>query len=79
MPKKMATNLAIVPGTELWKLDIIELTGHNVEAQGREEVNALLKKGWVVLHLYTLRYQDDNIWRERPMTILGRPRKKQQR
>ena len=56
----------------LWKLEIAELTGHNIEARGREEVNRMLTKGWKLLHIYTLRYEEDGVWRERPMAILGR-------
>ena len=59
----------------LWQLDIAELTGHNLEARGREEVNRLLQAGWLLLHIYTLRYREDNVWRERPMAILGLPRR----
>lgn len=58
----------------LWQLDIVELAGHNIEARGREEVNRLLSLGWLLLHIYTLRYEEDGIWRERPMAILGKPR-----
>jgi len=58
----------------LWQLDIVELTGHNIEARGREEVNRLLQAGWVLLHIYTLKYHEDGIWRDRPMAILGRPK-----
>jgi hypothetical protein len=58
--------------TPLWDLEIVELAGHNIEAQGREEVNRLLREGWLLLHIYTLHYRDDGIWRERPMAILGR-------
>jgi hypothetical protein len=58
----------------LWQLDIVELTGHNLEARGREEVNRLLDTGWRLLHIYTLRYEEDGVWRERPMGILGRLR-----
>jgi len=60
--------------TPLWQLDIAELAGHNIEARGREEVNRLLKEGWILLHLYTLKYEENGVWRERPMAILGRPR-----
>jgi len=63
----------------LWQLDIVELTGHNIEARGREEVNRLLQEGWLLLHIYTLKYEEDGLWRERPMAILGRPRDMQQR
>jgi hypothetical protein len=59
-------------------LDIVELTGHNLEAHGRAEVNRLLQSGWLLLHIYTLKYSEDGVWRERPMAILGRPRKKRE-
>jgi hypothetical protein len=58
----------------LWELDVVEVTGHNLEARGRDEVNRLLAEGWRLLHIYTLRYQEDGVWRERPMAILGRLR-----
>lgn len=68
--------LVNIPGVvPLWQLEIRELTGHNIESQGREVVNKLLKKGWVLLHIYTLIYQEDGVWRERPMAILGRPKR----
>jgi hypothetical protein len=60
---------------ELWKLDIDELEGKNLEVAGREEVNQLLSEGWTLLHIYTLKYREDGTWRERPMAILGRPKK----
>jgi hypothetical protein len=63
----------------LWQLDIVEVTGHNLEARGREEVNRLLASGWRLLHIYTLKYEEDGVWRERPMGILGRLRNEQQR
>jgi hypothetical protein len=62
-------------GLPLWQWDIVELTGHNIEARGREQVNRLLRQGWRLLHIYTLKYQEDGVWRERPMAILGRLRK----
>ncbi len=62
----------------LWQLQIAELTGHNLEARGREEVNRLLQAGWHLLHIYTLKYQEDGVWRERPMAILGRSRDSQE-
>jgi hypothetical protein len=62
------------PALPLWQLDIEELAGHNIEARGREVVNQLLEAGWVLLHIYTLKYEEDGVWRERPMAILGRPR-----
>jgi hypothetical protein len=67
---------AAVVGLPLWQLDIVELIGHNIESRGREEVNQLLEQGWRLLHIYTLRYQEDGVWRERPMAILGRLRSK---
>ncbi len=65
--------LQILP---LWQLDIVEVTGKNLEAKGREEVNELLSQGWILLYIYTLVYQEDDIWRERPMAILGLSKKK---
>jgi hypothetical protein len=61
----------------LWQLDIVELAGHDSEARGREEVNRLLQAGWVLLHIYTLKYHEDGIRRDRPTAILGRPKGKQ--
>ncbi|MEJ2007042.1 MAG: hypothetical protein P8Z30_02625 [Acidobacteriota bacterium] len=61
-------------GTPLWQLEIAELAGHNIETKGRDEVNRLLSEGWILLHIYTLRYEESGVWRERPMAILGRPR-----
>lgn len=58
----------------LWELDIEEVAGHNLEVKGREEVNKMLSQGWILLHIYTLKYQEDGIWRERPMAILGKPK-----
>lgn len=69
-----AASSELVEILPLWQLDIAELTGHNLEARGREEVNRLLAEGWRLLHIYTLKYQGDGVWRERPMAILGRPR-----
>jgi hypothetical protein len=58
----------------LWQFDFAEVTGHNLELRGRKEVNRLLAAGWRVLHVYTLRYEENGVWRERPMAILDRPR-----
>jgi hypothetical protein len=69
---------SVVERLPLWQLDIVELTGHNLEARGREEVNRLLDAGWRLLHIYTLKYEEDGVWRERPMGILGRLRNAQQ-
>lgn len=65
---------ALLETIPLWQLDIAEVTGHNLEARGREEVNRLLESGWRLLHIYTLKYHEDGVWRERPMAILGRLR-----
>jgi hypothetical protein len=37
--------IAVLETLPLWQLDIVELTGHNLEARGREEVNRLLETG----------------------------------
>ena len=66
--------VALLEKLPLWQLDVVELTGHNIEARGREEVNRLLGEGWRLLHMYTLKYEEDGVWRERPMAILGRLR-----
>ena len=66
--------VALLERLPLWQLNIIEVTGHNLEARGREEVNRLLEAGWRLLHIYTLKYEEDGVWRERPMGILGRLR-----
>lgn len=63
----------ILPPQYLWELGITEVAGHNLEATSREEVNQMLKDGWIILHIYTLKYKEDDIWRERPMAILGKP------
>lgn len=65
---------ALLETIPLWQLDIAEVTGHNMEARGREEVNRLLGSGWRLLLIYTLKFQEGDVWRERPMAILGRPR-----
>jgi hypothetical protein len=67
--------LSSVEGASLWQQDIGELTGHNLEARGRERVNRLLQEGWRLLHIYTLKYQEAGVWRERPMAILGKARR----
>lgn len=63
----------------LWGLEIVEVTGHNLEARGREEVNRLLQSGWRLLHVYTLKYRENGVWRERPMAILGKLRDNRER
>jgi len=70
--------VGLIERLPLWQLDIVELTGHNLEARGREEVNRLLGAGWRLLHIYTLKYEEDGVWRERPMGVLGRLRDGQQ-
>lgn len=67
-----SVRIGVLETLPLWQLDIAEVTGHNLEARGREEVNRLLQEGWRLLHIYTLKYEEDGVWRERPMAILGR-------
>lgn len=77
---KLASETVAVPmSSPIWELGITELAGRNLEASGRNEVNDMLQHGWVLLHIYTLRYPDREnprgpryIWRERPMAVLGR-------
>ena len=76
IPEDFLKNFA--PAVSLWQLGIVEVTGHNLEARGREELNRLLGAGWHLLHIYTLKYHEDGVWRERPMAILGRSREKTQ-
>lgn len=57
----------------LWELEIDEVTGESLEAKNRDEANKLLSEGWVLLHIYTLKYKEDDIWREKPMGIFGKP------
>ena len=65
----------IEPKLALWELEIEELEGKSIERRGREEVNAMLEKGWVLLSIYTLRFKDtEDTWFERPMAILGLPK-----
>lgn len=64
--------LGVTPSSGIWDLGITEIVGNNLESEGREKVNELLKVGWILLHVYTLKYQDDGTWRERPMAILGK-------
>lgn len=76
MPQAKQQDIQLpVPDMKLWELGIGELTGRNIETAGREEVNKMLQEGWILLHIYTLKYQDDSVWRERPMAILGKPLK----
>lgn len=70
----MDENVKTTETMPLWDLGIEELAGHNIEAKGREEVNEKLRQGWILLHIYTLKYQENGEWRERPMAILGKPR-----
>ena len=57
----------------IWQLHITEIAGIMIETSGRTRANRLLKNGWILLHIYTLSYKEDGIWRQRPMAILGRP------
>ena len=72
--KPVTENLKQERSLELWDLNIGELDGHNIETEGRKEVNEKLQNGWILLHIYTLKYKEDGAWRERPMAILGKPR-----
>ncbi len=74
-------SIPIPIGKPLWELGINELAGRNLEASGRSDVNEMLRQGWILLHIYTLRYPERDspnaprpVWRERPMAILGRRR-----
>ena len=70
-----ASRIRVSVGAQpLWQFDFAEVTGHNLESRGRKEVNRLLAAGWRLLHVYTLRYEENGVWRERPMAILGRLR-----
>lgn len=64
----------VLEAKALWNLPVTEIVGLMIEVRGRNRVNALLKKGWKLLHIYTLTYREDGIWRERPMAILGKLR-----
>jgi hypothetical protein len=70
--ERSSVHIGVLETLPLWQLDVAEVTGHNLEARGREEVNRLLQDGWRLLHIYTLKYEEDGVWRERPMAILGR-------
>ena len=76
LPDEVSVN--VLEALPLWQLDIRELTGHNLESHGREHVNALLQADWRLLHIYTLKYHEDGVWRERPMAILGKVRPSKQ-
>lgn len=59
-------------GGSLWQFDFAEVTRHNLETRGRKQVNRLLQAGWRLLLVYTLRYEENGVWCERPMAILGK-------
>lgn len=61
---------------KLWELGIDAVEARTLQANGREEVNKLLSEGWTLIHVYTVKYKDEDVWRERPMAIIGRPRDK---
>ena len=63
-------------GFPLWELQIQAVETHSLEGKGKEEVNGLLSDGWVLLHVYTLKHREDDIWKERPLVIIGRPKHK---
>lgn len=79
MARKNSNFAHIMHILPLWELNIKEVTGRNLEAHGRTLVNKLLKKGWILIHVYTLRYKQNGVWRERPMAILGKPSEKSYR
>ena len=58
----------------LWEMEIEEMAGESLEAKNRTLVNELLARGWILLLVYVLKYKEKDIWREKPMAILGRPR-----
>jgi hypothetical protein len=60
----------------LWQLDVAEVTGHNLEGQRPRRSEPPAKKRWRLLHIYTLKYEEDGVWRERPMAILGKLRER---
>ncbi|HYK08065.1 MAG TPA: hypothetical protein VEW42_01040 [Candidatus Eisenbacteria bacterium] len=72
MPNEQQVTQPVGEAKQLWNLPIAEITGIMIEVRGRTKVNKLLKNGWILLHVYTLNYREDGIWRERPMAILGR-------
>jgi hypothetical protein len=75
-PERMPGELLPAAGqTALWELGVAEITSHKFESADRDEVNDMLAQGWILLHIYTLKYRDKIVWRERPMVILGRPAK----
>ena len=78
LKKQPVASVNVVATLPLWQLNIGELTGHNLESRGREDVNALLQAGWLLLHIYTLKYEEGGVWRERPMAILGKLRSDQE-
>jgi hypothetical protein len=69
-------SFSVMEELPLWQLQIAEVAGHNLESRGREEVNRMLREGWQLLHVYTLKYREDCVWRERPRAILGKSRAK---
>lgn len=74
-PQRINQSQTVKKEKPLWSYDIEEISGHIIEAKGRDEVNKLLEEGWMLLHIYTLRFKEqDGVWRERPMAILGRPK-----
>jgi hypothetical protein len=58
----------------IWEMGISELDARSLEKSSRDEVNKMLSDCWVLLHIYTLKYREDNVWRERPMAVLGKPK-----
>jgi len=67
-----AIGLIPATGDGIWNIGVKELTAKSLEASTRDEVNDMLADGWILLHVYTLKYREGNVWRERPMAVLGR-------
>jgi hypothetical protein len=77
IPAKEKEDKGFMPmsyNSPIWEMGISELEGRSLEKSSRDDVNKMLAEGWVLLHVYTLKYREDNIWRERPMAILGKPK-----
>lgn len=63
--------IGVLPILPPWHVDIVALTGHDLDSPGQEEVSQLLTAGWHLLHIYTLEYENDGGWQ---MAIMGRLR-----
>ena len=52
---------ASVAPQPLWQFDFSEVTGRNLESRGQKEVNRWLAGGWRLLHVCTLRYEENGV------------------